>query len=301
VQLGTETVVFASKNTTVASQIKVRGTSYLQFFVSGGSALDGAVGRSSYLQLSQTVRGLEAGDLLDLFTTSPYEANQTLLISAISGTLLTLATPLPVLPVWAFGTNLSLPFARLRTGHSADFTALKTGLETWLAQRPQTEAYFTDLYRYINPLLSNAVPSAAEVGDALAQVRALQAQLTRAAALLYGGPIVPLETVLRNYKAAPLPPVDALLRSFKEKGADRAVDLLLAGDFQAFFGVTDKTSSYGGYFQETLQAVASNDFPVRKDNRADSHRGRLVASTETPDPEYNLADTEGQGVRPDPV
>ena len=299
--VGSEYVTFSSNDKTTASRVKVRGTSYLLFFPSGDPLLDGVVGSSTYFLLPQVVRGLEVGDLLQLYETNYNVVTTSYVIAAIEGRIITLNTPIPDLPTWEFGTTAQVPFARLHLGHMIDFTSFKVGLDAWLVQVPQKDAYWTELYRRINPIISNVNPTAVEIGDALSYLRVLKAQLTAEAFLTYGGTITPLETVLENYKVDPVAPVDALIRSFKEKGADRAIDLLLGGLFQDFFNSTATTSSYAGDFQEKMRAVAMKDLPVNKSNRADSHKAKLIGSTETPDTEYNLADTEGQGVRPDPI
>ena len=136
-------------------------------------------------------------------------------------------------------------------------------------------------------VLSNASPTAVQIHDAVAQLQLLVSGLTV------------LQGVLQGYVVASEPPVDALLRSFKEKGADRAIDLIKGGLFKEFFEVTPQTASYAGDFQHKMRAVVMNDLPVRKDNRADATTARLIASTTTPDMEYNLSDTEGQGIAPD--
>ena len=46
-----------------------------------------------------------------------------------------------------------------------------------------------------------------------------------------------------------VPQVDTLISSFVEKGSDKAVDVLLTGQFSVFFGLTEAGASYAGAFQ----------------------------------------------------
>jgi F0F1-type ATP synthase membrane subunit c/vacuolar-type H+-ATPase subunit K len=242
---------------------------------------------SFYFQIPQVAQGVAPGDLLQLFTTDFNTPSSTYTLEGGEGRILTLDHPIAGSPTWAFGAGINVPFARLHAGHVVDFVGFQAGLQAWLAQPEQTAAFFTEFFRHINPLLSNSSPTAVQVHDAVAQLQLLVSGLTV------------LQGVLQGYVVASESSVDALLRAFKEKGADRAIDLIKGGLFKEFFEVTPQTASYAGDFQQKMRAVVMNDLPVRKDNRADATTARLIASTATPDMEYSTADTEGQGVAPD--
>jgi len=107
-----------------------------------------------------------------------------------------------------------------------------------------------------------------------------------------------LEFALREYTAPALPEVDALIRTFREKGSDRALDLLLRGRFQSFFGLTADESSYGGNAQAAMREVARQDLSLRKGNRTEAVQSREISSTTSPDYEFGQDDIE-EGVSPE--
>jgi hypothetical protein len=92
--------------------------------------------------------------------------------------------------------------------------------------------------------------------------------------------------------------VDAMLKTLQERGADRALDLLLECQFQTFFGVTLEDSSYGGAFQKAMRNVLMNDLPINKVRRVESTEGKLTTTTGT-DYEYSLDDIDNT-LKPDP-
>ena len=65
----------------------------------------------------------------------------------------------------------------------------------------------------------------------------------------------------------PVEAVDTLLRSFRENGADRAIDLLLDCRFAEFFGLKEAEASYAGELAERMRELAREDLPVSKYGR----------------------------------
>jgi hypothetical protein len=101
-----------------------------------------------------------------------------------------------------------------------------------------------------------------------------------------------LEAHLANFTVKTVQEIETLIRSLTEKGADRAVNLLLEGQFTTFFGLSLDQVSYAGNLMSTLKSTARQDLPVRKTNRKDNNTSRLIASTATPDFEFDSSDLD---------
>jgi hypothetical protein len=281
--------------------VKVRGPAASAFFSSGDVAVNAGVpGTTTFFLVPQVPQGLAQGDLLQFFTTNYALPSSVHSITDVTGQILTLADAIPSNVSWDFSVSIPPPFARLHTGHVADFSEFQAGLLAWGALAEQQPLFFTNLNRLINPLLANTSPTAVQVNNATLAILGLYQELTIAEATARGyPPASTIEAILASYTVAQQPPVDALIRSYTEKGADRAVDLLLAGSFQTFFGLDPSSTSYGGALQVAARAVAMSDLPVKKLNRTNTQTSRLTVSTTDPDPEYNFDDSTT--LFPDPL
>lgn len=292
IRTGSEYLTISSTNQTTASRIRFAGTAASVFFAGGSAAVTtGVYGRTRYFRLPQRVASLLPNDLLLFYGMQYNVASEDFGIVAIEDDVLTLDATLPSNITWVFGPTASVPFARLQSVHTFDFSAFKARLEVWLARTVQQPAYFTDLNRFINPLIVNNSPTAVQIGDATNRVNDLLKFLTVEGAAQLGG-TDPAASILEDYKTDYQAAVDALLRAFKEKGADRAYDFLIQGRFSEFFAMDVDTASYAGAMQRAMREVVRNDLPVRKTNRKDQKTSRLLSSVETTDPEYSLDDTE---------
>jgi hypothetical protein len=190
-------------------------------------------------------------------------------------------------PSISFATNIGVPFARLRIGHVSNYSAFSNSLAAWLKEPTQQPSWFTDFNRLINPILVNTNPTASQVADAKNRAAALNNSMNQ------------LLSILDSYSVDQVPAADTLVKTFRDKGADRAADLLTQGQFTAFFGVDVDTSSYAGTFLSNVRDVARNDMPVRKTGRQDAMGGRLISSAPSPDFEYDQSDIDKAPV-PDP-
>lgn len=200
--------------------------------------------------------------------------------------------PIPAIGNYTFGSN-TLPFARLRTDKVVSFGEYKAALEDWLArEEAQVRPFFLDLNRFIQPLLANQNPTDTDVGSAENKIDELRAALSEAGATSAGAQEPSLEFVIGTYESPYVAEADALLRAFREKGADRAVDMLLDCRFTTFFGLTQEETSYAGAFQKAARDVAVNDLPVRRVERLESTRSQLIASIESPDYENGTPDLD---------
>jgi hypothetical protein len=121
-----------------------------------------------------------------------------------------------------------------------------------------TAKTFKELNTLFTPLTSGATPTVTQTMAARAFLASLEGALTS------------LETLMATYRADVVDEVDSLLRGFGQKGLDRAIDTLLAADFEGFFSLDVEDSSYAGNLQKALRAVQKQDFPIRKTNRDDA-------------------------------
>jgi uncharacterized membrane protein len=286
--LGTMYLTLGSKNTTAQSGLVIQGNAASTFFSSVPKTV---LGTSPWFLLPSIPRGLQAGDIFEYYASDYNVPSSTFEITNVI-TSLNVIQVTPDVPdgiVVDFSTK-PVPFGRLRVGVKNDFNNYQTLLNAWLANTVNQPAFFQNLNRFVNPLLANQNPTAAQVGTALNMLLSLYAFLTAAQATAQGQPPAQaLDSINKTYTVEVVPPVDALIKSFTAKGSDKAVDTLLAGQFSAFFGLNAETSSYAGAFQSSLRSVAMNDLPVSRYNRPETQGSQLVAQAASPDYEFTGA------------
>lgn len=186
------------------------------------------------------------------------------------------------LPPYVFTRDTPFPFARIRKQGLNNYELMRAELEAWLETPEAQPAYFTELQRLLNPLSVNLNPTAVEVNGARLELQALDSSLEA------------LDGYLAAYTATAVPQIDTLVSTLLEKGGDRAVDILLEGQFSTFFGMDQDDLSYAGTVQKGIKEVMRNDLPQRKDNRL----GRFAAEDvsigeyEEPDFEYDFSDID---------
>lgn len=258
------------------------------------------LGTTPWFQLPSIPNGLQAGDVMEVYPTqynSPsvsYDIAQ--VIPGIN--VIEISPEIADGVTWTF-TPQPVPFARLRVGIVNDYTAVQALMQAWLNNGVNQPLFFTNLNAVMNPLLTNDTPTPAQLGTAKNAVNSLWAFLQASVATsLNQAPSQAIDTILADYDVEPVSVVDTLLTSYTNQGADRAVDILLSGDFATFFGLSMDGASYSGAMQEATRAVAQNDLPVSKVNRAEQQSGQIQSTAVTADPEYpvNLAaETVGSG------
>lgn len=302
--IGTEVLTISSVNTTTSSSVQVSGPGADFFWTTPLPAP--ATGTTPYLLIptpgdSQVP---QPGDTLTFYATNYGTASETCTVETVdpatsgSGYILGLSPEIGDVPVsWPFPPN-QVPYATLEHGHMVDYATFQTLLNTWLAAGPNQPSYFQMLSTLINPLTANANPTAAQVNAALAGIKALADLLDTADNTADMSDQTCLQDILQEYAVADVSQIDTLVATYNQKGSDLAIDTLLSGQFSSFFGLTEAGSSYAGAMQSAMQAVAQNDLPVRKVNRPDALQSRMVASTLSPDNEFNTADAE-TGLKPD--
>lgn len=303
--IGQDAPVFESQLAQVSSSVQASGAANPTFFTTSPAV---SRGTSPWVVLSDVLpKGLVPSDLLELYETQYNVASRTFVVESTDTELqvLGLDEEIESDASFAFGDGTDAPpFARLRLGGVADYTTFSTALDAWLDRAENQPAFFTDLNRLMNPILVNKNPTAAEVNDAVRHVEKLFAWLTEAGAASFGGLVGgttedTLEFAIEEYNVDAVEPVDALLKSFREKSADRAIDLLLEGRFTDFFGTTLETTSYSGSLLSGIRDVAKDDLPIRKYNRNLGFGNRLLAASPDTDYEFNREDGDVD-VTPDP-
>jgi len=287
---------FSSKNTTTSSSISISGDGAPLFFATPPGD---AVGSSQWFLLPSIPAALQTGDLLEYFGTfynSPDDQYEIINIIAASN-LIQLDEGFPDGITVNFSMTIPVPFGRLRTGKLQDFVVFQNNVNAWLAGVVNASNFFSKMNAAINPLLVNSTPTAVQVQTALAILNQLYGVLSVAgAAATNQSASGTIENTLTMYytDTENVPQVDTLISSFVEKGSDKAVDVLLTGQFSVFFGLTEAGASYAGAFQSAAQSVAMNDLPVRKVNRSEVTAGRLLGQTSSADLEFPANSTSEQ-------
>jgi hypothetical protein len=293
---GVESIVLSSIAPTIASKVEVLGSAADLMYPGGDSHI--AVGTSPWFQLPKVPLGLQEGDMIKIFASQYNSASNTYDITSVDSALLAVGiTPeMPSDETWTFSDSIPVPFALLVAGNVNDATGLTAGITKWAAQSVNQPSYFTDLARFMNPILSNSNPTAVEVNDAKNRVLDLLQYLTLAGASSRSADTsLTLEFVLNGYSANHVPAVDTLLKTFSDKSADKALDTLLSASFSAFFGLTAETSSYAGAMLQAVRDIAVNDLSVSKSNRTDAVQGKLISANQSNDYEYSSDDIENEG------
>jgi len=222
---------------------------------------------------------VEEGDSLELYNTNPRTATSSHTIWVGENTYQSIRVDPPVpLPQAAlpFGVGAAVPFGRVRKARKENFNVLEAALESWVSSSSSLElSFFRTLDAAVNPVVSTTHPTAATVGTLVSHLQGLQTFLGT------------LTTTLDGYASKVVEQVDALLKGYRGKGADRAADILEEGRFSDFFGLSMDGASYGGRLQETMKAAA-RELPIRKDNR----QGDLTAGAEQIIAQYEDVDLE---------
>ena len=246
------------------------------------------LGTTPWFQLPAIPNGLNSGDIMETYATQynnptvSYEIEQ--VIAGLN--VIEISPDIVDGTTWTF-TPQPVPFARLRVGIVNDYTLVQGLMQSWLNGTTQQALYFTNMNAAINPLLTSDNPTVAQVGTATAAVNQLWSFLQGAQATAMNEPAAQaIDTTLADYDVESVSVIDTLITSYTNQGSDRAVDILLSGDFVTFFGLTMDGSSYSGAMQEATRAVAMNDLPVSKVNRPEQQNGVIQSTSVSADPEY---------------
>lgn len=284
VQVGRYKLNFETLDETLSSHLVIDDQAtndvFERFFYTGSGTSRDEYGTTPYLQLPEWPAGLEEGDSFEYYA-EPGNASFSSPIVSLTESLLLIELQDPVLvdaPPLPASTDASYPYVRLRRHSFNTFDQLSTNLTSWLGAL--SPSYFNNLRALINPLLVNTNPTASQVGTARAELEQLVTELST------------LDGYLASYTSDVVDEVDTLIQSFQEKGADRAVDILLETRFSDFFGLDQDEVSYAGNMQKNIRAVQREDLPVRKTNRLNLREIEQNVLVEYDDKDFEFARDE---------
>lgn len=302
--LGSESVTFSSRDTTLASAITIDnagaslGANYFLLLSAGVEAR----GFTNWIHFDTFPVGTSVGDSVQLYINQYNVVATQYTVTGLDLELgvLELASLIESMFSMSFDFGVPNPFGRIRIAQVANYSELKENLDAWLVHPEQQTNYFRDLARLLNPIVTNANPTVSMVNDANNHLKKLLAVLTEEGANLFGSLHVPtvdatatLEHALANYAAPAQEPVDTLLGTFRQKGADRAIDLLIEGQFSTFFNLDVDGVSYSGALMSGLRNLAREDLPVRKFDRREAGGEKLIgASQDETDFEFSADDAD---------
>lgn len=305
VSLGVERITFSSTDTTLATKVICNDgdigsgpnpvTAVYRFFPSG---LAEGVGSTTWFKIPEDPKTLETSDLLEFYENDYNIVSQSFVIKSfqLGDLLIELESAMDTdLPSFTFTTEgTTPPFARIRKTKKNNFDSFKRNIETWLTRDENDDTFFRELDALINPLLSNSNPSIVQINNAKMKVQELLGIISTTGAVSAGNPIgTDIEAVLNSYQADVVKQVDVLIDTFQERSADRAVDLLLEGQFTTFFGLDIDGCSYAGDVMKRVQEIQRTDLPVKKVRRPDAGFDRVIAQYEEADFEFDQSDIEG--------
>ena len=284
--VGQEKPVFASSNTTTASAVTIGGAAAALFFTTPPGT---AVGTTPWVKLPQVVNNLAAGDVLERFITRYNIPDDVYRVTAVQGTTIGITPDIEDNATLNFVTDVQPPFADLRSGAYASYEALSSQLTAWL-KLPQNQAsYFQNLQRLVNIVIQEPQSTPSQINTALAWSTQLSNILGKSGSTQ---PTSTIEYSLLNYSVARVSSIDDLIKTYAAQGAQRAIDILVQGQFSAFFGLDQDGVSYAGAMLSQIRTVALNDLPIKKTDRISTVLSPVTGSTQSPDFEYDASDID---------
>jgi hypothetical protein len=302
-QLGYSFIYFKSTKKSITSSITIDnlpGTHGAEYFFSPIELPATERGTTPYLQFDTYPTGTAVGDLVQLFEDQYNLVSRQFQVQSLEPSKrvfkITSSSGAGVESDFSmtFNQGVPNPFGAIRIAQTANYGTLKALLDAWLTNDELTTVYYRDLARLLNPVLTNANPTSAAVDDAVNQLLKLFGILSvKGADVANLDENATLEYALNSYKSPVDAAVDALITTFRNKGADRAIDLLLEGDFSTFFGLDLNTVSYSGALTQAARDVAMNDLAVRKTNRSNALSQRLIGTIpDQPNHEHEFSDAD---------
>jgi len=297
-QLGYRRLTFTTEDRTLASRIQI--TDGDPFYYDGVTPIANpstafsllftgpvdAVGTTPYVTVPKGDKRIELGDTYERYITNPRtpDSTHTIVGLELSSKRISVSPELDCnLATVVLSQDDPIPFARIRKAHSDTYSGFQEDLDTWLDMTANDPLYFQRLYGYLNPLLRNSNPTSVQLGDAQTYLGHMYTALDS------------LQQILSAYEATSVPAIDSLVGSLTERGADRAVDILLSGRFSTFFGLNVDTVSYAGTVLRGMREVNREDLAVRKVRRKDMDGQTLISSWEDQDFEFDTSDIDDVG------
>lgn len=284
-EVGRFAVKFSSLDTTLSTAIEIDAISVASAAPKFFNPLPVSdVGETKYFQLPEWSKTLEQDDILERNISAVGTPDTTHTITGLEQSALLIELD-PELPTDTAAITMSkdqpIPFARIRKKRLNTFLLLQSELEGWLELSDNQTQFFTNFSRRLNPLAIDSNPTIVEVNDARLELQGLNTTLTQ------------LDGFLGAYTADEVVQVDSLLQGFQQKGADRAVDIILEARFTTFFGLSQDDLSYAGNVQRRIREINREDLPLRKNRQAQGDRSAdILAEYDDVDFEYNQDDID---------
>lgn len=285
--IGFEKLTVASLDTTTASKVEISGPAAGIFFTAPPGV---AFGTTPWVKLPSKVSGLDVDDLLELYSVNYAVPTAVFMINSVEATVIGLTTPISSVQAISFNQTVP-PFARLRSLAYQKYATLNTNLTSWLDLVQNQDTYFKEMSRLINIVIQESNPTVSQIQSALSALILFRDVLLIANS---SNPTNTLESFLNTYAVARVDIVDELIRTYREKGSGRAIDILLTGQFSAFFGLDVHDVSYSGAMLSQMREIAQKDIPISKIGRKLSTTSKVISSIESPDYEYDTSDTANQ-------
>jgi len=186
----------------------------------------------------------------------------------------------------AIGTDWTIDSFRILSAAAVEYETLVSALEAWDAVLSSSEFSedILELQRVMNPLIANKNPSISQLNDAKSTLQSLEDILTHTSP---DG----LTEILEAFQVGLVPRIDAALKMLKERGMDRAYDLLMKGEISTFFGMDKDDASSSSYMLKSMRSIVQSDLRVSKldDDGDDTSLDHLSIGT---DPNYDYSDAD---------
>lgn len=183
-------------------------------------------------------------------------------------------------------TNAIIPSFQILSAAAVAYGELVSALAEWddLLAASDFQEDILELERVMNPLIANKNPSIAQLQDARNTLQSLRDLLSNASP---DG----LAEILQAFQVRIVPRIDAALKMLKERGMDRAYDLLMDGKIEEFFGMDKDDASSSAYMLKSMRDVVQSDLPLSKldEDADDIIHDDLVVGT---DPDYDYSDAD---------
>jgi len=265
-------LTIASRGTGVSSRVGISGDGCQPFF--GATSVE-RHGSTGWLEMSDD-NEIAEGDTVNAAGSGVY------LVDAVDGAHVHLSTELgvnhPAIDCDA-GSSVTHGKKETRDTRSSD-------IDTWLGAWGSVPSYTIELNRLLSIVLAGKNPTSGDINDAQAHLQSLLTALDD------------IYSVLEGHVVERAEELDDVIRTYREKGCERAVALLLECRLADFFGLGAEEASYAGRMLKASKAVARNDMPVSKDDRRSSNN-RLMARVPSPDYETDLSDSEDNDMTDD--
>lgn len=149
---------------------------------------------------------------------------------------------------------------------------------------------FDNLRQSMSPIISN--PTKAQVNDALVVLANIRARLVSVQDVLTG-------VVVRADRSQFKPSIDRILQALEGRGLDRAKDLLISGDFSAFFDLSKADASRASRFMTSMESAVTTDMPVSTIEEDIDDDVRRVATNDEAELDAIVVPSEDESLVPD--